>query len=477
MTSPSVFTHDRFGRCPWVYRHQASDEERAAQAAREAYLRSRGDHHFGRDVYISPDATIDCHELSLGDRSYLASESHLNHRVKMGSDCSVNAGATVRGQIQMGDGVRIASYAQIIGANHCFDDLDKPIHQQPLTHQGITIGDDVWIGANAVVLDGVTIGSHAIVAAGAIVTKDVPDWAIVGGNPAKLIRYRKPQPQRNGSPTSARWQAFLDRVRQDLPAVLERRVVDGEIVNHPGDPPKLRPWCDAVELATRFGIEVPGFTKQELIERLRAAQDPDTGLAPGPYGEGSLGESPEKASRLRDGHSAYLTMAAGYALRCLGSSLPSAVRVSHELSTADLYETLDQIFGELNAWGAGSWTDHFASHLALNLIDHDQRRDPSDLFGWLNLRVDPATGMWGGWRDDDGWLMPVNGFYRLTRGTYAQWGVPLPYPELAIDTVLAHANDRRHFGPGKATACFVLDIIHPLWLCLRQTDHRAAEAR
>ncbi|MEM6855077.1 MAG: acyltransferase, partial [Planctomycetota bacterium] len=47
----------------------------------------------------------------------------------------------------------------------------------------------------------------------------------------------------------------------------------------------------------------------------------------------------------------------------------------------------------------------------------------------------------------------------------------------AIDTVLAHANDRRHFGPGKATACFVLDIIHPLWLCLRQTDHRAAEAR
>jgi len=73
--------------------------------------------------------------------------------------------------------------------------------------------------------------------------------------------------------------------------------------------------------------------------------------------------------------------------------------------------------------------------------------------------------------------MPVNGFYRLTRGTYAQWGVPLPYPERAVDTVLTHARDPRFFGEGRATACDVLDIIHPLWLCGRQTGYRADEAR
>ncbi|EPZ37468.1 transferase hexapeptide repeat containing protein [Anoxybacillus ayderensis] len=54
----------------------------------------------------------------------------------------------------------------------------------------MSIGNDVWIGANSIVLDGVKIGDGAIVAAGAVVTKDVPDYAIVGGVPARVIRYR-----------------------------------------------------------------------------------------------------------------------------------------------------------------------------------------------------------------------------------------------------------------------------------------------
>jgi maltose O-acetyltransferase len=56
----------------------------------------------------------------------------------------------------------------------------------------VMIGDDVWIGARVIVLPGINIRDHAIVGAGAIVTQDVPAWAIVGGNPAKVIRYRKP---------------------------------------------------------------------------------------------------------------------------------------------------------------------------------------------------------------------------------------------------------------------------------------------
>jgi hypothetical protein len=73
--------------------------------------------------------------------------------------------------------------------------------------------------------------------------------------------------------------------------------------------------------------------------------------------------------------------------------------------------------------------------------------------------------------------MAVNGFYRLTRGTFAQYGLDVPRPEAAIDTVLAHCRDWRWFEREERTACNVLDVIHPLWLLGRQTDHRATEVR
>lgn len=78
---------------------------------------------------------------------------------------------------------------------------------------------------------------------------------------------------------------------------------------------------------------------------------------------------------------------------------------------------------------------------------------------------------------DPRWLMAVNGFYRLTRGTYAQFGVDVPRPEAAVDTVLAHCRDWRWFERDGRTACNVLDVVHPLWLLGRQTGHRRAEVR
>jgi hypothetical protein len=74
------------------------------------------------------------------------------------------------------------------------------------------------------------------------------------------------------------------------------------------------------------------------------------------------------------------------------------------------------------------------------------------------------------------WLMPVNGFYRIIRGTYAQSGRALPYPERAIDTLLTHGADPVYFGDLKGNAFNVLDMVHPLWFCLKQTDHRREEA-
>jgi maltose O-acetyltransferase len=68
--------------------------------------------------------------------------------------------------------------------------IDEPIFRQPSVHSTVVIGDDVWIGANAVILPGVNIGDGAVVGAGAVVTSDVPPRSIVGGVPARLIRNR-----------------------------------------------------------------------------------------------------------------------------------------------------------------------------------------------------------------------------------------------------------------------------------------------
>ena len=72
--------------------------------------------------------------------------------------------------------------------NHNFEDKAKRIDEQGITTKPVIIGDDVWIGANAVILPGVTIGKHCVVAGGAVVTKDVPDHSLVAGVPAKLIK-------------------------------------------------------------------------------------------------------------------------------------------------------------------------------------------------------------------------------------------------------------------------------------------------
>jgi hypothetical protein len=85
--------------------------------------------------------------------------------------------------------------------------------------------------------------------------------------------------------------------------------------------------------------------------------------------------------------------------------------------------------------------------------------------------------MWGSASQAAGRLQVVNGYYRLTRGSFAQYGLPVPHPERVIDTVLDHARDPRHFADGKHNACNVLDVAHPLWLCARQTGHRAPEIR
>ncbi len=94
------------------------------------------------------------------------------------------------GMISIGKNVMISPRVSLYAENHNFERTDLPMKEQGVTRSHITIEDDCWIAANAVILAGVTIGQGTIVAAGSIVTKDVPAHSIVAGNPAKVIRSR-----------------------------------------------------------------------------------------------------------------------------------------------------------------------------------------------------------------------------------------------------------------------------------------------
>lgn len=100
---------------------------------------------------------------------------------------------------KVGSNVMIGPQVIFITINHKFDRLDVPIKVQGhYVAEAITIGDDVWIGARAIILPGVIVGKGAIVAAGAVVTNEVPEYAIAGGNPAKVIKYRM-EPDKSAS--------------------------------------------------------------------------------------------------------------------------------------------------------------------------------------------------------------------------------------------------------------------------------------
>src|SRR5699024_4409224 len=97
----------------------------------------------------------------------------------------------LQGEITIGNGVMIGPYCLIYTCNHNTKDLSVPMFKQGMdVMKPVVIEDDVWIGGRVIILPGVHIGTGAIIGAGAVVTKDVPEYAIVAGNPAKIIRYR-----------------------------------------------------------------------------------------------------------------------------------------------------------------------------------------------------------------------------------------------------------------------------------------------
>lgn len=156
-----------------------------------------------RGVSVDRTATIDAGaiiepsggKITIGKRTFIdvgVVMRSLGGSIFIGDDCSINAYSVIYGGggLKIGNDTRIAAHTVIVPSNHVYLDPNIPIKDQGLLQLGITIEEDVWIGAGARVLDGVVVGKGSVVAAGAVVTKSVLPGTVVGGVPAKKIGSR-----------------------------------------------------------------------------------------------------------------------------------------------------------------------------------------------------------------------------------------------------------------------------------------------
>jgi acetyltransferase-like isoleucine patch superfamily enzyme len=161
----------------------------------------------GRGVYL--DEGVYLHAcpagIEIGNNTFVMHHAELhvyNFRnlphaaIRIGQDCLIGEFNVLRGQggIQIGNRVYTSPLVQIAAVNHVFADPDHPFVEQGITAQGITVEDDVWIGAGAIITDGVRIGRGAVVAAGAVVTECVPDHTVVAGVPARVVKRLQADP-------------------------------------------------------------------------------------------------------------------------------------------------------------------------------------------------------------------------------------------------------------------------------------------
>jgi len=613
---PAIAAHEY---SPWDFWREASLDDRDAQLALQRTLvDGRRGHVLGDECFVSGLASVDNDSLRLGDRTYVAAGAYLTGDLVTGADCSVNPYTVIRGRVTMGDGVRIGAHTSILGFNHSMES-GTPVFRQPLTSKGIEIGDDVWIGSHVVILDGVRVGSHSVLAASAVVTKDVPEGAVVGGNPARFIRWRV-EPDDTGiapdaaagaaaraddeappvvedvdapalglvpalagghpGPTLAASSAEVDdpasedppsdaaaagshdavqglvsaplaaetsppgidttvpdaaapelaapepatpelsaqvpatlepsaagpgapslaptlaayaaddadglaervaelaaRAREEASTVLQRAWRDdlGLFADKPDTAPTVRAQCDAIEISDLLlGTAPAQATASAQIRRLQDWQDATTGAIAPLDADGR----PQAGLGFSHPDVAYHVLSVGYALDLLGSSLPAPLTWATAATADRVVAFCESLPWATDAWGAGHHVDGFGTAILwTRLAGHEIPPGVEEaLFGWLLLRADPHTGMWGAAAPDGNLLPVVNGFYRASRGTFAQFGVPLPRPERVIDTVLRHAGSPRWFAPGARNACNVLDIAHPLWLT-RATGYRGDEVR
>jgi len=151
-------------------------------------------HQRGKRSVVRFKARMDIfpfNNFSLGNNSIIEDLATINNGVGdviIGNNCGIGIGNVLIGPINLGNYVMLAQNIVLSGLNHGYEDITIPPRLQKVTTKQITIADNVWIGANSVVTAGVTIGKHAIIGAGSVVTKDIPEYSVAVGNPARVIK-------------------------------------------------------------------------------------------------------------------------------------------------------------------------------------------------------------------------------------------------------------------------------------------------
>jgi len=181
---------------PWLLRQMG----RGTVFGRGVVLRCPGQIELGDHVLLDDYVVLDAKgagsQVTIGNQVLIGRNSILscNEATIQIGDC-VSIGPLVvllcKSHLSIGSHVQIGTGAKFLVGSHDSDDPDIPITQQRRTSQGVALGDNVWIGASATILDGVTVGSGSIVGAGSVVNKDVPPDTVVLGNPARVIQNRR----------------------------------------------------------------------------------------------------------------------------------------------------------------------------------------------------------------------------------------------------------------------------------------------
>jgi acetyltransferase-like isoleucine patch superfamily enzyme len=151
-------------------------------------------HKRGKGSVIRRQTRIDVlpyNKFELGDYSTIEDFSTVNNGVGdviIGSETRIGIANVLIGPVRVGNNVIFAQNIVASGLNHEYKDVAVPISKQAVSMGLITVEDDCWIGANAVLTAGVTIGKHSVIAGGAVVTKDIPPYSVAVGNPARVIK-------------------------------------------------------------------------------------------------------------------------------------------------------------------------------------------------------------------------------------------------------------------------------------------------
>jgi acetyltransferase-like isoleucine patch superfamily enzyme len=182
------------------YRWILDQVGRGCLFGRGVVIRSPRQISVGEGVMIDDGVVLDAKgstsRIILGDQILLGRQSIFScneAQISIGSFVSIGPFCffACKSRIEVGSNVSIGSGAQLMAGGHVAADPDVPVIHQARIAKGITIEDGAWVGTGAIILDGVTVGRNSIVGAGAVVSKDVPPWTVVLGNPARVVQKRK----------------------------------------------------------------------------------------------------------------------------------------------------------------------------------------------------------------------------------------------------------------------------------------------